>query len=247
MIRRSCERLDLSMLKVSNQPDGSPEIFFSVQGEGINIGVPAVFLRLAVCNLRCSWCDTKYTWDWEHYSYDDEVREMSSIEIEECIKKFNCKHVVITGGEPILQARQLEPLAGSLKSQGYFIEVETNGTIVPTHEFAISVDQWNVSPKLENSGNSTKSRETPLALEYFANLPSAFFKYVVESQSDVDEVVALNSKYKIAATKTLLMPQATNQVELVKKSRILVERCQEEGFRFSTRLHVLLWGAKRGV
>ena len=146
-----------------------------------------------------------------------------------------------------MQARQLEPLAGSLKSQGYFIEVETNGTIVPTHEFAISVDQWNVSPKLENSGNSTKSRETPLALEYFANLPSAFFKYVVESQSDVDEVVALNSKYKIAATKTLLMPQATKKVELVKKSRILVERCQEEGFRFSTRLHVLLWGAKRGV
>ena len=235
------------MLKVSVQPDGNPEIFFSIQGEGVNIGVPAVFLRLALCNLQCVWCDTKYTWDWDHYEYEKEVRDMSPPAVEEEITRFGCSHLVITGGEPLMQARQMVPLVQSLKNLDYFIEVETNGTLIPPQEFSSLVDQWNVSPKLANSANSVKRREVPRALNYFVGLPNAYFKYVVEKPDDIDEIVSLNSTYGIASASTLLMPQAVDSAELLQKSGWMVERCQETGFRFSTRLHVLLWGAKRGV
>ena len=236
-----------ALLKVSVQPDGDPEIFYSIQGEGVNIGVPTVFLRLALCNLRCSWCDTKYTWDWDHYEYEKEVRDMSLSAVEGEIRRFGCSHLVITGGEPLMQARHMVPLAQSLKKLDYFIEVETNGTLIPPQDFACLVDQWNVSPKLANSANSVKHREVPRALNYFAALPNAYFKYVVESPDDIPEIVSLNSTYGIASASTLLMPQAVDSSELIQKSEWLVERCQENGFRFSTRLQVLLWGAKRGL
>ena len=235
------------MLKVSVQPDGNPEIFYSIQGEGVNIGVPTVFLRLALCNLKCDWCDTKYTWDWDHYEYEKEVRDMSPSAVEEEITRFGCNHLVITGGEPLMQARQMVPLARSLKKLDYFIEVETNGTLVPPQEFSSMVDQWNVSPKLANSANTVKRREVPRALNYFSSLPNAYFKYVVENPDDIQEILSLNSTYGIASASTLLMPQAVDSFELLQKSRWMVERCQETGFRFSTRLQVLLWGAKRGL
>jgi len=235
------------LLKVSVQPDGNPEIFYSIQGEGVNIGVPTVFLRLALCNLKCDWCDTKYTWDWDHYEYEKEVRDMSPSAVEEEITRFGCSHLVITGGEPLMQAQQMVPLARSLKKLDYFIEVETNGTLVPPQEFSSLVDQWNVSPKLANSANSAKRREVPRALNYFAGLPNAYFKYVVENPDDIQEIVSLNTTYGIASASTLLMPQAVDSFELLQKSRWLVDLCQETGFRFSTRLQVLLWGAKRGL
>ncbi len=109
------------------------------------------------------------------------------------------------------------------------------------------MDQWNVSHKLANSANSVKHREVPRALNYFAGLPNAYFKYVVQNPEDIQEVVSLNSTYGIASASTLLMPQAVDSAELLQKSGWMVERCQETGFRFSTRLQVLLWGAKRGL
>ncbi len=247
MTPRSSEKPGEPLLKVSIQPEGNPEIFYSIQGEGVNIGVPTVFLRLALCNLRCDWCDTKYTWDWDHYEYDKEVRDMSLSAVEEEIRRFGCRHLVITGGEPLMQARQMVPLAQSLKKLDYFIEVESNGTLVPPREFSSLVDQWNVSPKRSNSSNSAKRREVPRALNYFAGLPNAYFKYVVEHPDDIQEIVSLNSTYGIASASTLLMPQAVNSFELLQKSGWMVDLCQETGFRFSTRLQVLLWGAKRGL
>ncbi len=136
MTPRSSEKPGEPLLKISIQPDGNPEIFYSIQGEGVNIGVPTVFLRLALCNLRCDWCDTKYTWDWDQYEYEKEVRDMSLSAVEEEIRRFGCRHLVITGGEPLMQARQMVPLAQSLKKLDYFIEVETNGTLVPPREFS---------------------------------------------------------------------------------------------------------------
>jgi len=91
------------LLRVSRQPGGQPEIFHSIQGEGPTNGTPAVFLRLAQCNLACSWCDTKYTWDWQHFSYDKEVVSLDAREVEERILELGCRHLVITGGEPLLQ------------------------------------------------------------------------------------------------------------------------------------------------
>jgi len=77
------------------------EIFESIQGEGQNSGKPAVFLRTAMCNLTCSWCDTKYTWDWKNYDYEKEVSEQSISMIKNQIISFEPKHLVITGGGTI--------------------------------------------------------------------------------------------------------------------------------------------------
>ena len=176
------------MLRVSKQADGRPEIFYSLQGEGPTAGTPSVFLRLATCNLACSWCDTKYTWDWEHYDYDQEVAALDADTIIEHILRFDCRRLIITGGEPLMQQRDLVPLVTALKAKGFQFEVETNGTIVPGSELVADIDQWNVSPKLRNSANPTERRELPNVLDTFCRLPAAFFKFVVEEPEDIKEV-----------------------------------------------------------
>ena len=110
-------------LKVSRQSGGEPEIFHSIQGEGISAGVPSVFLRLATCNLKCRWCDTKYTWDWSNLDYATEVVELATPELLAKIQSFKCTHVVITGGEPLLQQAELEPLIESLAEYGFSFEI----------------------------------------------------------------------------------------------------------------------------
>ena len=235
------------MLKVSRQPDGQPEIFHSVQGEGVNAGKPAVFLRLALCNLACAWCDTRYTWDWEHYDQRREVVAISVDEAEEGIRRYGCPNLVVTGGEPLVQQRSLTPLLERLKDGGFWIEVETNGTIAPHKKLLAIVDHWSVSPKLENSGNTLPARENSRALRLFRDLPSAHFKYVLEKPDDLAEIRALLAKYELPADRIVLMPQAQDRDTLLERSRWLVEICKSEGYLFSTRLQVLLWGNRRGV
>ena len=144
-------------LKVSKQPDGLPEIFYSVQGEGVYIGRPSVFLRLALCNLSCDWCDTKYTWDWDKYDRRQQILNMTNEEIRTEILKHNCQYLVVTGGEPMLQQHQLLPLVQNLKNTGFSIEIETNGTILPDQRFVHFIDHWSVSPKLRNSASWSRS------------------------------------------------------------------------------------------
>jgi len=147
-------------------------MFCSLQGEGIFAGTPCIFLRLSTCNLKCSWCDTKYTWDWENYDRDREVKEISIEEIVNKILGFShINHVVITGGEPLLQQDRLVLLLKLLKSKGkkesrfsfHHVEIETNGTIIPINEIIDYVDQWNISPKTSNSNN----KERGINLERF--------------------------------------------------------------------------------
>ena len=235
------------MLKVSRQPDGRPEIFHSVQGEGVNAGKPAVFLRLALCNLACVWCDTRYTWDWEHFDEGREVVTISVDEADDSIRRYRCRNLVVTGGEPLVQQRSLTPLLKRLKDGGFWIEVETNGTIVPGKKLLDLVDHWSVSPKLENSGNTLSARENSRACRLFRDLPSTHFKYVLEKPSDVGEVRALLAKYKLAPDKIVLMPQAQDRDALLDRSRWVADICKSEGYAFSTRLQVLLWGNRRGV
>ncbi|MDP2743712.1 MAG: 7-carboxy-7-deazaguanine synthase QueE, partial [Dehalococcoidia bacterium] len=154
-------------LEVSRKPDGRPEIFHSIQGEGINTGRPAVFLRLARCNLACVWCDTKYTWDWDRYDPGDQILEMASAEVEREVMGYDCKYLVVTGGEPMLQQRRLIPLLKRLKNGGFYIEMETNGTVLPDKVSLGMVDHWSVSPKLENSGNPLALREAPVCYSLF--------------------------------------------------------------------------------
>ena len=128
------------------------EIFESIQGEGTNAGKPAIFLRTAECNLKCTWCDTKYTWDWKNFDYAKEVKEISIKEIRRELEQFSNRHLVITGGEPLMQQDDLAELLTFLKPK-FYVEIETNGTILPNNALSTLVDQWNVSPKTSNSGN----------------------------------------------------------------------------------------------
>lgn len=234
------------MLKISRKPDGHPEIFFSVQGEGANIGKPAVFLRLALCNLKCIWCDTKYTWDWTTYNPEEQLVEMSLESVEQEILRHNCKYLVVTGGEPMIQQKPLIPLLHYLESKGFFIEVETNGTIVPDPRLLNLVDHWSVSPKLRNSGNSQSLREVTECYRFFASITSSHFKYVIQSEDDLKEVQTLAKKYDLVPERIILMPEAKSREELLEKSKWLVEVCKAQGYMFSTRLHILLWGNERG-
>ncbi len=234
------------MLRVSRQSGGVPEIFHSLQGEGANIGTATVFLRLAQCNLACTWCDTKYTWDWDNYSYEDEVMTLSVEDVRDAVLAYGCPHLVVTGGEPLLQQRGIASLGAGLKDAGFYCEVETNGTILPIPELARSIDQWNVSPKLANSGNPLARRILPEVLEGFSRLPNALFKFVIARPADLDEVLGLRDSFQIPSERIILMPEGTSAAALRDRSPWVSDACVKEGFRFSTRLHILLWADQRG-
>ena len=234
------------MLRLSRLPDGEPEVFVSIQGEGVSAGLPSVFVRLALCNLRCTWCDTRYTWDWAHYNPKEEIISMDAREVARRVLGSGVANAVITGGEPLLQQHDLEDLGDLLKLSHVRIEVETNGTIVPTDGLAQMVDQWNVSPKLENSGNDPDQRHVPAALAWFAARSNAYFKFVVCQPGDVDEVTAIVGRYGVPAGRVLLMPEGTDAGTIARRSGWLVERCLSTGYRFTPRLHILLWGDQRG-
>jgi 7-carboxy-7-deazaguanine synthase len=221
------------------------EIFYSLQGEGIDAGKPAVFIRTALCNLSCNWCDTKYTWDWNHYSYDKEVKEMTLTEIYEQITRFNTRHCIITGGEPLIQQRKLVPLLHDLKGRDYFVEIETNGTILPSDGIEKLVDRWNVSPKLQNSSISKDKREVEDCLSYFGNNAKAYMKFVICSPSDLTEVKNLIEKYMIKTQRVILMPEGISSEEVIEKSRWLAQICMNNGYILSLRLHTLLWSGMR--
>ena len=210
------------------------------------MGVPSVFLRLATCNLSCRGCDTKYTWDWQNFDYETEVADLEESEVQAKIQAFDCSHLVITGGAPLLQPAGLAPLVKSLSEEGYTFEVETNGTIVPAPEMLRYIGHWNVSPKLRTSGNPSAGSQVPSALEVFAGLPEAYFKFVVTGEADVGEVCALRDRYGLEPDRVLLMPEGRTPDALATKSAWLSEACVNNGFRFTTRLHIILWGDERG-
>ena len=234
------------MLKVSRMPSGEPEIFLSIQGEGVSAGTPAVFLRLATCNLACSWCDTKYTWDWEHYDPREQIVSLDASDVRRRLDALPCRRLVVTGGEPMLQQPELAPLARSLSDGGWSIEVETNGTIAPNAEMAAAVSQWNVSPKTANSGNAADRREVAEVLRAFAELPGSYFKFVVAEPGDVDEVTALVERRRLPRDRVLLMPEGTTPEVIRERGDWVAEQCVRRGYRFTTRLHVALWGDVRG-
>jgi 7-cyano-7-deazaguanosine (preQ0) biosynthesis protein QueE len=237
------------MLKLSRMPSGEPEIFASIQGEGASAGTPSVFVRLSLCNLACSWCDTAYTWNWKRY---DPKVEIVEAEVDDVLARVETlagaaiRNVVLTGGEPLQQQAPLGALATALKARGYRLEVETNGTYVPSDELAATIDQWNVSPKLASSGNPDQKRLVPKALDWFAGQPNAFVKLVVTDPGDLDEVDGLIGTYGVPADRVLLMAEGRAPVAQLERSRWLVGACQERGYRYTPRLHVLLWGDERG-
>ena len=221
------------------------EIFKSIQGEGPNFGKPAIFLRTAQCNLKCTWCDTKYTWDWDNYDYTKEVKEMTLEEIKDQVLDLEIKHLVITGGEPLLQQDDLADLLSFLKPD-FYVEIETNCTILPNKMLTDLVDQWNVSPKTKNSGNPLELYDNDECYYFFANQENCFFKYVVEDESDIPEIKKFVAKYNIPENRVQLMTQASTKEEISLREKSISELAKANNFLFSPRLHVAMWGAQRG-
>jgi len=214
------------------------EVFYSIQGEGVTAGLPAVFVRLQGCTVGCSWCDTKYSWDPEAGSavdLDALVEEVSA---------YPCRRAVVTGGEP-LESPSFALLLKALGVQGFAIEVETSGTVQPPPSVDRSV-QWNVSLKLAGSDVDEARRLKPDAIRAFL-ARDAWWKFVVTNDADVAEVLQLAERFALPRARILLQPEAVHREDLLERSRWVVEACKLHGFAFSPRLHVLLWGAMRGV
>src|SRR5260221_7370677 len=222
------------------------EIFESIQGEGACAGAPSVFLRLAACNLRCRWCDTRYTWDWSAYRYEDEVRRVSVTEVALRLRASAAPHLVVTGGEPLLQQPALAALFESLGSS-WFVEVETNGTLAPCAPLARRVDQWNVSPKLANSGEPRERRIVADALGAFLRTGHAWLKLVIEAEEDMEESDALLRELEWPKERVLFMPQASSRTALSERAPLVARLARERGIHPSPRLHIERWDGRRGV
>jgi organic radical activating enzyme len=224
------------------------EIFASVQGEGPSAGAPSVFLRLAQCNLHCSWCDTKYTWDFEAYRYADEVHVESVRDVARRLREMLGDRLVVTGGEPLLQAKSLAELFAELDGDRTpFVEVETNGTIAPSEALVLRVNQWNVSPKLSNAGDPERLRSKPDVLRAFLATGRAYLKLVVGTPSDADEAESLVRSLAWPRDRVLLMAQASTQKTLSERGPLIAAEALRRGLRYSPRLHVERWDGARGV
>ena len=221
------------------------ETFESLQGEGVSAGAPAIFVRLAQCNLHCVWCDTKYTWDFERYRYADEVHERSPREVAELVNASSTRRLILTGGEPLLQQRALKEFFACL-APDILVEVETNGTIAPEPESLCRVNQWNVSAKLSSAGDPEQFRIRPEILATFRDA-GGYLKLVVQHAEDYAEADALVSRLQWPNQRVLLMPEASDREQLRARSFTVAEAARVRGVRFSSRLHLELWGGRRGT
>jgi 7-carboxy-7-deazaguanine synthase len=225
------------------------EIFHSIQGEGVLAGVPSVFVRTSGCNLRCVWCDTPYA------SWKPEGTEISVPEIMNKISAWNCNHIVLTGGEPMI-APDLPDLANFLKMKKKHITIETAGTLPPN---GIPCDLASISPKLSNSTPPSErdpawakkheaTRLNPEAIAEWIRNYEFQLKFVVSNKKDLAEIKILLSRLPpVPLNQILLMPEGIDSKTLTARSPWLVEICKREGFRFCPRLHIELFGHTRGT
>lgn len=223
------------------------EIFYSIQGEGSLAGMPSVFVRTSGCNLRCTWCDTPYT------SWAPEGRELSIDEIVAAVHAHSAAHVVVTGGEPMI-APEIMALTRRLREQGLHITIETAGTVFAP----VVCDLMSISPKLANStpheresgrwaAQHERLRKQPEVLRKLIDRFAYQLKFVITSSEDLAEVEQLRRELAVPSSNVLLMPEGTTHEAVKQRGLWLAEICKQTGFRYSPRLHVDLWGDKRGV
>ncbi len=222
------------------------EIFYSIQGEGQLIGYPSVFFRTSYCNLRCIWCDTPYA------SWEPEDKDISVEDAVDAILDHNCKQVVITGGEPFMQPKDLTILCHRLRQNGKHITIETNGTLFER----VEADLLSISPKLENSNPSEfnhhfkqhqHNRINQEVLRQFLDYYNCQLKFVVETERDLFEIHQLETEMQIPTSIIVLMPQGITNDQIQERQNWVVETCKKYGYRYSPRLHVDIWGDTRGT
>ena len=222
------------------------EIFESIQGEGNYAGVRSLFIRFQHCNLSCRWCDTKFA-----CGKNSLAEEISAKELKAIIEKSPSPNVILTGGEPALY--RLDMLYVSDKK----FHIETNGTIIPTEKLTCSLPygtsferegmdeniikhfNWVVSPKLSNSGEKINEN----AIRYFCSKGWGIFKFVVQNAEDIAEVTIFIEKFGIDKKKVYLALEGVTPSSQLRSD--IVDKIIENGYNFSPRLHVLLWGAQR--
>jgi 7-carboxy-7-deazaguanine synthase len=226
------------------------EIFYSIQGEGELTGVPSVFVRTSGCNLRCDWCDTPYA------SWNPGGSEMTVSEILTEVLKYPARHVVLTGGEPMI-AKDIHELATSLRAAGKHITIETAATFAPD---GIACDLASLSPKMSNSTpvlekagpwreRHEHTRVRPDVLATWVTHHQFQLKFVVSSEKDLTEISALLATLPkaIPADRVLLMPQGITPTEIANRSTWLIDVCKARGYRYCTRLHIDLFGNTPGT
>jgi organic radical activating enzyme len=235
------------------------EVFYSIQGEGKTTGIPAVFVRLAGCNLMCggkgtekdgklhdgaTWrCDSIEVWiKGKSKPYD----EILPNDCKEAIK--NGANIIITGGEPMLQQKNISGFIEYITNELHpfpFIEIETNGTVMPNEKMFDLVSQWNVSPKLNNSGMLKEDRIKIDVLKKIRNYDCQF-KFVVSNVNDWEEI---KEDYLPFLDKSYitLMPAGSNQEELLTTKELVAEICKQNYIRLTNRIHIDIWNKKTGV
>lgn len=228
------------------------EIFHSIQGEGLLLGVPSVFVRTSGCNLRCRWCDTPYA------SWNPEGEEMGIEQILERVRAYDCRHVVLTGGEPMI-ASGIRELASILRVEGKHLTIETAATVPPED---IACDLASLSPKLANSTPDAdhaglwrerheKTRLQPAVIREWLEHYPCQLKFVVSKVEDLPDIEELlnevGSVPGFTRDRVLLMPEGTDVEALRDRAPVLAEMCLEHGFRYAPRLQIELFGNTRGT
>jgi len=224
------------------------EIYKSIQGEGVLTGTASVFVRTSGCNLRCWFCDTPYA-SWRPEGVDYAIDEIVA-EVEE----WDCQHVVLTGGEPMLYA-ELIPVAQRLRAKGWHITIETAGTLF----LPVPCDLMSISPKLAGSGplptelprwsrRHERQRFQPDVLQALMRDYEYQLKFVIERAPDLDEVERFVKQFpEIRRDRVLLMPQGITREELRQKSIWLEPFCRERGWSFCPRRQIEWFGPVRGT
>jgi 7-carboxy-7-deazaguanine synthase len=224
------------------------EIYVSIQGEGKLTGVPSIFVRTSGCNLRCVWCDSPYT-SWKPQGNSVSVRG-----IVETVQRFTAHHVVLTGGEPLIAADVTE-LTARLHDAGYHITLETAATVW-RH---VTCDLASISPKLSNSTPTARERgrfapaheKTRINIDTIRrlmNLADYQLKFVVSQPRDVLEIDEILTKLgHVQASNVLLMPEGVTDEVLAERQGWITQVCLERGFRYCPRLHIAMFGNKRGT
>lgn len=225
------------------------ELFHSIQGEGKLMGVPSAFVRVSGCNLRCTWCDTPYA------SWNAEGKEMSPGEIAAQVAGISASHVVVTGGEPAIMPQIVE-LCDLLKSADRHITLETAATVYTPAK----IDLASLSPKLSNStptqregGRFAELHErqrlnVEVIQRFIDSSPDFQLKFVVMAAGDLAEIQTLLGQLTgWRPSDVLLMPEGVDMETLRSRSQWLSEICKGAGYRFCPRLHVMLYGNRRGT
>lgn len=232
------------------------DLFASKQGEGPSAGADSVFLRMRRCNLACTWCDTRYTWDEEDPGYLDYAEQSPrgvAEEVSRLIAKMQATNLVITGGEPLLWRPDLMTVLDLMTEVPATVEIETNGTMMPLpveYDRAYAI-RYNVSPKLSHSKNGARITLREHVLEEMAQR-SSIFKIVVEGSSyagdrEVNDLLNLLRRFGVDNDRLWLMPQAKNLEQLDVALPAAKDLAFRAGVRVTDRAHIRWYGDVRGT